>query len=435
LFSYFVRRHNSGAFISPERQAEKQQRWDWQENISYLFGLDWHIAFQFQKVSARENALEELKKAAKSGALGDVIGTVAELRSELTVAGKIARERKEQLKNFQVLEPYSELYTKAAGIKSEMQSISRESIGLLETLNHLERALDNVAPPDPVILEKMYASVGIELPGVSLRRLSEVRSFYKSVIENREFHLQLEVEQVTEKIAGNKSKVLFLDEERKTILQMLESQGALEDFLDLQGNLALLEAQVASLRERFKTAEILEGEKTVLDIDRSNLYRRLQQDFKEREKTLDEAILLVAGIIEGLYDDRKGKLEIPATDKGPEFNISIEGDRNLGGIKSMEIFCLDLALFKLNVIKSRSPGFLIHDSHMFDSVDERQIARALVLGDDATKDSDLQYIVTMNSDVFDRLPLPDSIIRDKVVLKTRLSDQTTVGGLFGFRFS
>jgi uncharacterized protein YydD (DUF2326 family) len=40
LFSYFARRRNSGGFISPERQAEKQQRWDWQVNLSYLFGLD-----------------------------------------------------------------------------------------------------------------------------------------------------------------------------------------------------------------------------------------------------------------------------------------------------------------------------------------------------------------------------------------------------------
>jgi hypothetical protein len=45
-----------------------------------------------------------------------------------------------------------------------------------------------------------------------------------------------------------------------------------------------------------------------------------------------------------------------------------------------------------------------------------------------------QYIVTMNSDIFDRLPLPDEVDRKKVVLSTRLSDETEMGGLFGFRF-
>ena len=45
-----------------------------------------------------------------------------------------------------------------------------------------------------------------------------------------------------------------------------------------------------------------------------------------------------------------------------------------------------------------------------------------------------QYIVTMNSDIFDRLPLDKSIDRKAVVLDTRLSDETEDGGLFGFRF-
>jgi uncharacterized protein YydD (DUF2326 family) len=73
LFSYFVRRRNSGGFISPERQAEKQQRWDWQVNLSYLLGLDWEIPHGFNKVRIRERTLEELRKAAKAGALGEVL--------------------------------------------------------------------------------------------------------------------------------------------------------------------------------------------------------------------------------------------------------------------------------------------------------------------------------------------------------------------------
>ena len=76
----------------------------------------------------------------------------------------------------------------------------------------------------------------------------------------------------------------------------------------------------------------------------------------------------------------------------------------------------------------------MHDSHLFDGVDERQIARALELGFKEATKSNFQYIVTMNSDVFSRLPISRSIDVDSVVLATRLSDQTETGGLFGFRF-
>ena len=59
---------------------------------------------------------------------------------------------------------------------------------------------------------------------------------------------------------------------------------------------------------------------------------------------------------------------------------------------------------------------------------------ALKLGLEATQGKGLQYLVAMNSDIFDRLPLPDDIDPDEVVLPTRLSDETEKGGLFGFRF-
>ena len=216
-------------------------------------------------------------------------------------------------------------------------------------------------------------------------------------------------------------------------MKTLDGRGALDDFLRLQHDLAQLDAAAAMLRERFKAAELLEGEATQLDIDRGNLKRRLQEDHQSRSVILDEAILIIAEAISELYEDRSGRFVVEATDNGPEFKISIEGDRG-GGIANMEIFCFDLALLKLVTKRFGGTEFLVHDSHLFDGVDERQVARALMLGARATRDNGLQYIVAMNSDIFDRLPLSDEIQRDKVVIKTRLSDETETGGLFGFRF-
>jgi uncharacterized protein YydD (DUF2326 family) len=100
----------------------------------------------------------------------------------------------------------------------------------------------------------------------------------------------------------------------------------------------------------------------------------------------------------------------------------------------MEIFCLDLTLFFITAKEKRGPGFLIHDSHLFDGVDERQVAQALRLGASTAGAIGGQYIVAMNSDIFDRLPLPPEMDRSKIVLPTRLSDEGEGGGLFGFRF-
>ncbi|KVU74710.1 hypothetical protein WK73_15105 [Burkholderia ubonensis] len=433
MFSYFVRRRNSGGFITPERQAEKQQRWDWQVNLSYLFGLDWQIPFEFNKIRAREKTLEELKKAVKIGALGSVIGTVAELRPQVTIAEAKANKLRESLKLFEVLDSYKSLSKRAGQIKAEMQTLTRETITLNETLEHLEDALKSERPPQRSDIQQLYAAAGIELPGIALRRFDDVSIFYESVVSNRRIHLEREISDARSRIADLESALTRLDKERSDILRMLEGRGALDDFLAMQRELADVEANAAALRERFKAAEALEGESTKLDIDRANLKRKLQEDHHAREKTLDEAILIIAEAIADLYDDRAGRFVVDATENGPEFRISIEGDRG-GGIANMEIFCFDLALLQIVTTRYGGPGFLIHDSHLFDGVDERQVAGALRLGMKISESLQQQYIVTMNSDIFDRLPIDKSVDLSTAVLSTRLSDKTEDGGLFGFRF-
>lgn len=433
MFSYFARRRDSGGFIGPERQAEKQHRSDWQVNLSYLLGLDWQIPFEFTKIRLRERTLEELRKAVKAGALGQVVGTVAELRPQVTIAEAKAEKLRRELAGFEVHESYKELSRRAGQAKSEMQAIVRRTVSLNENLEHLEAALKSEKPPQRSDIQQLYAAAGIELPGVALRRFDEVSSFYESVVANRRVHLESEIAGVKAQIAAEEAAVGRLDRERSTILQGLEGRGALDDFLALQRDLAEWDAQAATLRERFKAAEVLEGESTKLNIDRANLQRRLQEDHHVRSAALDEAILIIADAIARLYDDRDGRFVVEATDNGPEFRISIEGDRG-GGISNMEIFCFDLALFKVVTARLGGPGFLLHDSHLFDGVDERQIAGALQLGQEATEGKKLQYIVTMNSDIFARLPLAKTIDASKIVLETRLSDDGEEGGLFGFRF-
>ena len=433
MFSYFARRRNSGGFLRPELQAEKQQRWDWQVNLSCLLGLDWEIPYEFHMVRAREKTLEELKKAAKTGAFGQVLGTVAALRPQVALAEKTAAQLREKLVNFEVLDSYKELSRRAARAKTDMQSAGREIVQLNETLQHLEHALAQETPPERSDLQQLYAAAGVELPGVALRRFEEVGRFYESIIENRRVHLQQEIADVRDKIAKRENRMKVLDSERSDTLRMLEGRGALEDFVRLQRELADHEAAAASLRERFKAAGVIEGETTQLSIDRGNLKRRLQEDHQQRKAALDQAIVTIAEIISELYGEREGRFIVEATDNGPEFHISIEGDRG-GGISNIEIFCLDLALFKLVKARYGVLDILVHDSHLFDGVDERQIATALLLGARATQGDSRQYIVTMNSDVFNGLPLSEEIDRDKVVVPTRLSDQTETGGLFGFRF-
>lgn len=101
----------------------------------------------------------------------------------------------------------------------------------------------------------------------------------------------------------------------------------------------------------------------------------------------------------------------------------------------MKVFCYDLMLMELGADKDRYPDFLIHDSTIFDGVDERQIARALMLAKLKSTDLGFQYICMMNSDMVPREEFDEefqNIFNDSIVL--RLDDETDNGGLLGIRF-
>jgi len=432
VFPYFARRAGSGGYERPEKTWSNEGRADYQVNLSYLLGLDWTIPADLENIREREKQLGELKKASKDGAFDQFVGTVGELRPKLALAEKKVADLRAEIERFEVAEAYRELSDEAAGARSEMLKLELEAVTQKDNIQHLTNALNADVSQADVDISRLYEAIGIQLPGLARRRFDDVAAFHASVISNRKTYLQAEISETTARLETNSVRIRELDERRAAVLKFLQGKGALEDFTLLQSRLAALEAEAESLRKRYEAAALLEGKATELEIDRANIKRRLQSDHAERKARIDESILVIGKLISELYDDRSGEFQVSVTNNGPEFSISIQGDRG-GGISNIEIFCFDIALLASAAKRLGGPGFLIHDSHLFDPVDERQIARAVSLGAGYARSVAGQYIVALNSDVFERLPLPDGEDWRKAILHTRLSDDEK-GGLFGFRF-
>jgi uncharacterized protein YydD (DUF2326 family) len=99
----------------------------------------------------------------------------------------------------------------------------------------------------------------------------------------------------------------------------------------------------------------------------------------------------------------------------------------------MQIFCFDMMLMQLCTNRGIGPRFLVHDSHLFDGVDERQAAKALQVGAELADALGFQYIVTMNSDDLQKTKSVGFDF-DKYLQDVKLTDAQETGGLFGFRF-
>ncbi len=431
LFAYFVRRQNSGAFTTPEKQATMQQIGDYQVALLYLLGLDWQIASEWQRVRDREKTLAELKKAARAGAFGSVIGKASELRTQVAVAEAHLKAMQSQLTTFRVLPQYREFEAEADELTLRINALCNANVLDAGTVRDLDNALRSEAPPPMDELERIYAEVGISLPALAIRRYEEVRSFHESVIRNRRDYLAGELDAAKQRIATREHERQRLDDRRSEVMNLLKSHGALDQFSRLQAETARREAEVESLRQRFASAEQLEGTTNELDIERNRLTLRLRRDFAERKDSLSAAILAFEKTSELLYESA-GSMTVEETSNGPEFQFPMQGSRSKG-IKNMQIFCFDMMLMRLCAKHHIGPGFLVHDSHLFDGVDGRQVVSALKVGAEIAAELGFQYIVTMNEDDAFKETTEGFDVRDHV-LPVVLTDATEDGGIFGFRF-
>jgi uncharacterized protein YydD (DUF2326 family) len=432
LISYFARRQGSGGFIQPIQHSSQQQTWDQQIAVSYLLGLDWSLPQRFRELSAKEKVTKELRKAAKSGELGQYFGRAGDLRTRMTVVEAHAKRLREQLDSFQVVPEYKELEREANDLTRSIDARNTENVLDGDLIRQLRGSLEEESTPGLNDVTDLYAEVGVVMPELVRKRFDEVEQFHRTILENRRSHLAAEIASAEARIAERDRLTLEQDRRRRQVMGILRSGGALEQYTSLREELGRMEAEVESVRQRLQTAETIESTKTEIDIERAQLLKALRDDIHERAAVVREAILTFEQLSESLYE-RAGSLTIADSPSGPTFDVHIDGQRSKG-ITNMQIFCFDMMLMEICQKQGRGPGFLIHDSHLFDGVDERQVAKALQLGADRAQASGFQYIVTMNSDALPRDGFRGAFNISDYVSETVLTDATETGGLFGLRF-
>lgn len=429
LFPYFARRM-PGGFTEPHLHFVGAKPAAYQVGISFLLGLDWTIPQEWQVVRDKEDEVRKLRSALGEGDLAELVGKKAELRAQLASATSFATKMRERLEGFQVLPDFRELEREAAVLAQGISALSDENTVDRALIEQMRFALGEEKEPAIGDLEKMYAEAGVVLqPGTS-RRFEDVKKFHQSVLSNRRQYLTGERTAAEARIAKREREKERLDVRRREILLILKSHGALDQLVKLEQEYSRVTSQLEMLRKRFAAAEKIEEGLTKLRLRRQELFLRLQQDYAEEKENLDRAILFFEEISARLYET-PSKFTPTETTNGPQFKITFQAERS-PGISNMQIYTYDMMLMQVMYERKMGPGFLVHDSHLFDPVDARQVGTALAVGEELAVKDDFQYIVTMNSDK--QPELPEDFTLDEYLIPQRLTDDSETGGLFGIRF-
>ena len=431
MVSYFVRREGAGGFHDARFQSVKQLNWDLQINVSYLLGLDWELPRSLQRIRLKEKSLQTLRKESRSGILGDLVGRTGELRTRMTVAQKRVEGFKKELDEFQVLPEYHDLEKEASAAANETADLANQNTLDRERIEAIKGQLQSERTPQILDIQEMYREAEIVLSDLVVKRLADVERFHETIIRNRHIHLEGEINAAERRIEQRVERMRRLDARRREIMSVLDAHGAIDQMTRLQLELTRQQAEVEELKRRLELARQVDSRKTELTIERARVKQALTNDVDSHAEVLEKAIVLFEEFSQRI-SEHEGSLTVEVTDNGPEFAIQVEGGRSKG-IKNMQVFCFDMMLATLWAAKKSGPGFLVHDSHLFDGMDSRQIAKAIEIGAEQSAKSGFQYLVTLNSDVLASAEFSDEFDVEPFLHSVRLSDATDTGGLFGMR--
>lgn len=435
LIPYFIR-YNEGAFLDPFKYFKNQKAWQSQIYNAYLLNLNWEYAITMQNLKDEKEMITKLKNATKNGYFKNYTGTLGELESEKVVLQNKVNRYDNELAEFKVHPHYEDIQQEANQLTKQIHKLSETVTVQKSLLEKYEK--DNLEEKDSDIstIKLIYDEAGLTFPDNVTKSLEEVVAFHSTVIQNRKEYLNDEIKRLNDEIEKNDHYLKTFLDKRAEKMKILKTHNAIDEFNKLQNRNAELRAQLNEIEKHIENIKKMESDLTENKKQTLELLSKAKQDLDEREEQRTIAIKTFAEIADFLYAEKdkidKIGLSIDFDDNGYKYNAFIGKDKSTGRT-AMKVFDYDMTIMTIRNQNNNLPGFLIHDSDVFDSVDERQIAKALEYADNSAKELNTEYICFMNSDrVPEKLFSKEFKNRFNKCVRLKLED-TEDGGLFGFR--
>lgn len=428
-------------FGNPIKGHQSEADWESGVKLGFMLGLSPEILGKAGDVDRLTKQGKAIRAAVKEGAIAHLSLDESALRAQLATARRQRDRTQSDLRSFKVDEQYADHQREADGLSGSIQRLNDEALSLQRRLRELEEALqDEVASIQnndlAARLERVYAEIGLVLPDAVSRRYGEVQAFHESVVRNRRSFLEQELGAVRERLEAIDTERRNLDGQRSQVMHLLNETVALDTFLSLQRDLAKQESDVADLERRLEAANSISTIGDTIKLRTAELVASVRTELNERGDSLGDSIALFGELGVEIYTDREASLLVTPTVKGLlGITPRISGDASTG-VRSVETFMLDMVCTIAAIKVGRAPRILVHDSHLFDAIDGRQVASCLNIGARLAELYGFQYIVTLNSDFLASVEAQSDGAFDAnpYILSTRLTDETDAGGLFGFRF-
>ena len=434
LLSYFIRKERNGGFANPTMNASTQTGWDSQVCLSYLLGFDWRLPQELQISKDLKKDADALYKIIKKGFLSGGNLDLNRMQSRLDFLDREIEQKRAEVAASTVVDGYRQHEATANDLTSRIKSLNEANLEDMDLIESIDDSLAEVQDVAVADVENLYQQVGVFFNGQVKKRFEQVSTFHKQVAQNREMHLRREKKNAQDRLESRKTEIVDLQKSLTEKLSLLQSGMAIERLTHLQSDLNRLEAEQGDLQQQIPRFRDVADDRKRLNRKIDDLVDAIADDVLERDEPRKAALDIFAGTSQFLYDE-PGTLQIGRS-RG-KAGLSIETDiigQKSGGKTHMQVFCFDWLLVEASLKQDKFPGFLVHDSNIFDGVDGRQIGLALKLAHKKCEELGVQYIVALNSDDLKKIEHDeDGFDPNDFIIDTVLTDEPN-GGLFGIRF-
>ena len=427
ILNFFIRR--AGGYADAFITVPKESAVTTIVNNAFLLGLKWEKSLDLVDVNSRIKKLNHLKEASDTSK-----ETKGRLKSYIITTESAVEETKKNLDNFNVLPEYQNMEQEADTLTKSIQKLTNTNIIAKRKLDNYLDSVKSESISDIDNLELLYKEANIVFGEVIKKNLEEAKKFHINLIKNRKDFLETEIGLLETAIEANGEQVKELSNKRQNIMNILSSHGALDEYNLLQ-------------EEWIKKSELLEKAKTRLkELDElTKNIRKLKKNKENIRIELENSLNTDDSIVNNIkiFDNnsmslysRSGNLIIDISPKTGNYKFEIQIEKGTSeGITKMMVFCYDLMLIEtFRQDTSCAIDFLIHDSTIFDAVDERQKAKAIELAHKKAIDKGFQYIFTINSDQLPYGDFTENFKCEEHIIK-RLTDDDISNSILGIMVS
>jgi len=430
LISYFIRR-GTVAYSDPFSLVKNQKPWIPQLNVGYLLGLNWENASKLQELKDQEKAVKAIDDAIKTGAIEGLVGTVGELEAQRIQLEEQVKTEAEALVNFKVHPQYEAVQEEADKTTTEIHRLTNENVSERRRLTRYKESVAAEKPPSDAAIDKLYEETGVVFPESVRRTLEEAKEFHSKIVENRRAFLETEIKRLERQIDRRNDEIKELTDSRASSLEVLGTHGALQEMTKLQERHLEARGKLDRLGARISEIKDMTARKRDIKVRKTELAQVAEHDHEQRRDVWTVPVRLFNDNSQALYKT-PGRLVIDITESGFKYDVEINRSGS-EGVGKMKIFCFDLMLLQLLAQEADRLDFLVHDSGLYDGVDERQRALALERASEITEQSRTQYICALNSDMVPRAEFSEGFEFDKFIRLT-LTDKDPSDSLLGFHF-